>query len=775
MKQKIFTARNCILLLLALLLSLCLAAGLRFAPVGAYALDAYTGEEEQPPEAEKDEDGRLINEWIVTPSIVSWQWKEFDKQLNTIQAKAKYGTETAVFRIFEQSGAIITYDNYVGTDENKAAFMLENDGLVPDFVAEKLNSLSVGRYYLHATIAQTDEYTALGVVGNVITNGYAFNVFGADSGWTTTPSIVSWTYKNFDRHVNVITAVPNYTDAGTAITYGVYTDPYANDSYAVAGLESFQTENNIFVEGKVSERTAELLNNLPAGLYFLRVRAAFGDTNYTALDTFVSFSVLQIHNYWQSTPAVVQWTWGEYDGEENVISANPAHAEGGAKVVYGVYTDELCNFSASGNNVLLNFTKVGETQHAALAALSAGTYWLKAELPATGNYSALKTVVSFKVLQNRNYWSTTPGVVQWTWGSFNAAENVFNAVPEYPVSGTAVSYSIYRDRDCKNLVEGLESFTAVDENVAKLLNALPADTYWLRARTYDFNANYADLDTTVSFRVLQARNVWKTSPYVIGWEYGEYKADFNLVYAQPLHGTAVFGVYTDEECTKPVKFTETYEGSDTVFALDEDGLVPEHARQTLNALGAGKYYLYASVAGNNDFTDINIANGVPVPFEVRALDNYWVSTPGVISWSEGHFGGKDLFSGAARFGTVKLGIIDSDEKLIYNVFITDGEITLVTKANGEHTGIDALNNLPVGSYTVTAEVAATDNYSALSTTATFAVFEDSVGLGGIVGAAIAFAVFDVVAAAVCITLLVIRRRKVEQQFRRMIRRELNRR
>ena len=39
---------------------------------------------------------------------------------------------------------------------------------------------------------------------------------------------------------------------------------------------------------------------------------------------------------------------------------------------------------------------------AALAALSAGTYWLKAELPAPGNYSALKTVVSFKVLQSRN-------------------------------------------------------------------------------------------------------------------------------------------------------------------------------------------------------------------------------------------------------------------------------------------------------------------------------------------------------------------------------------
>lgn len=99
----------------------------------------------------------------------------------------------------------------------------------------------------------------------------------------------------------------------------------------------------------------------------------------------------------------------------------------------------------------------------------------------------------------------------------------------------------------------------------------------------------------------------------------------------------------------------------------------------------------------------------------------------------------------------------------------------VTRDNGEKVNMSELNTLSVGSYKLTAEVEGTDNYSALSADTAFAVFEDSVGLNGIIAAVVTFAVLDVVAAAVCITLIIIRRKKVEAQFRNMVRKELGRR
>ncbi len=68
-----------------------------------------------------------------------------------------------------------------------------------------------------------------------------------------------------------------------------------------------------------------------------------------------------------------------------------------------------------------------------------------------------------------------------------------------------------------------------------------------------------------------------------------------------------------------------------------------------------------------------------------------------------------------------------------------------------------------------------DNYTGLTCNAQFAVFEDSVGLTGIIVAVITFAILDIAAAGACIALLIIRRRKVEEKLRNMIRKELHRR
>ncbi len=71
------------------------------------------------------------------------------------------------------------------------------------------------------------------------------------------------------------------------------------------------------------------------------------------------------------------------------------------------------------------------------------------------------------------------------------------------------------------------------------------------------------------------------------------------------------------------------------------------------------------------------------------------------------------------------------------------------------------------------EIAETDDYDGLKAEITFAVYEDSVGLGGIIAATVVFAAVDVIAAGVCIALLILRRRKVEKAFREMMQKELN--
>ena len=168
----------------------------------------------------------------------------------------------------------------------------------------------------------------------------------------------------------------------------------------------------------------------------------------------------------------------------------------------------------------------------------------------------------------------------------------------------------------------------------------------------------------------------------------------------------------------------------------------------------------------------------PVPFEVTALENYWTEAPGLIGWSEGHFSAFDIddnLSGIAAKGDVRFTIFDEKGNTVFIIRTQNGRINSVQRGNGEAAKVSDLNSLSVGSYELLAVVDGDDNYTGLTCNAQFAVFEDSVGLTGIIVAVITFAILDIAAAGACIALLIIRRRKVEEKLRNMIRKELHRR
>lgn len=721
---------------------------------------------------------KATNAWVVPPSLNGWSWKTFDPQVNKITAEARYGTENIIFRIFDSNKIPLDYgDGFEGVNGDKTAFMLDNDGEMPDAVKNRLAALDIGKYYIFANIEEGDTYTGLGpdmLGGDFFDYGYLFEVSKGDNSWLRMPSIVAWTWGDFKKTVNIIAAVPKYADVTTKIRYGIYLSPDYSGMEYVKDLKEFYTVNG--VNGEVDNATALKLSELPAGTYYLRATTNDSHQEYGVLDTFVQFTVQKMQNHWASTPNVAEWTWSEYNPEVNTITADPTYPKAGTKITFGIYVDEYCSRRVEGIN---DFNEVDETVGARLAAMPAGNYWLKAATTDNSkNYTDLETIVPFTVHKIRNYWTSTPNVVQWNYNSFDINVNTFTAVPAFRTVDSVVTFGVFTDRDGEHKVAGLDNFTEVTEDMAEILNKLPAGKYWLRAITDDKSENYYDLTSSVPFNIMPANNVWASSPYAISWKYGEYTKEFNKIYALPTYGTAEFSIFTEQTCTaeSAIAFDETYQGDNKKFVLEENGLVPEHVAKKLASLGKGSYYLLAVCAGANNYTELNLENRVPVPFEIQSVQNSWTDLPSVIGWSEGNFDEKvNTFVGSARHGDAKFLIYDSNDKLLFIVWTKGGEVFSVTRDNGEKVNMSELNTLSVGSYKLTAEVEGTDNYSALSADTAFAVFEDSVGLNGIIAAVVTFAVLDVVAAAVCITLIIIRRKKVEAQFRNMVRKELGRR
>ena len=134
-----------------------------------------------------------------------------------------------------------------------------------------------------------------------------------------------------------------------------------------------------------------------------------------------------------------------------------------------------------------------------------------------------------------------------------------------------------------------------------------------------------------------------------------------------------------------------------------------------------------------------------------------------MGWSEGRFNRDNNAPVAkAKFGNIYYTILDADGNEV------------VSSVSASDLSASTLNNLDVGNYTLIATVAGTTDYEALRAEAHFAVFEDSVGLTGMIAATLVFAVIAI-GLAVCAAVLLIRRnKKIEEEFRKMVNAELRR-
>ena len=209
-----------------------------------------------------------------------------------------------------------------------------------------------------------------------------------------------------------------------------------------------------------------------------------------------------------------------------------------------------------------------------------------------------------------------------------------------------------------------------------------------------------------TYRIVKAHNAWSQVPNVIRWNYGSYDSAVNVFEAVPAllddESDMVFGVASDAAGREYVEGLES-------FTL-EYGFVPDAIAQKLQDLPAGiPYFLIVTVKGNDNYGALEPA---VVEFRVFTATNAWSVTPGIASWTTGQYdAARNAVQGSARFGMAEIVVKDSKGNVVYS-------------AVGETVTVDKLASAKAGNYTLTARVAGSNDYSALTDyTYNFRVFK----------------------------------------------------
>lgn len=436
----------------------------------------------------------------------------------------------------------------------------------------------------------------------------------------------------------------------------------------------------------------------------------------------------------QQSSIINTWVWGRYDAQVN----RPL-----VTTTYETTTKYTITNNATGESFVYNAT--GNEKDFILAP--AGTYTLKAEdqgkdkdgNPNT-NWSKYQTVTWTVIISKATvYWEKTPYVESWRYGEYalRFSEPVYKLASAFEDIEDDLEIYYCLASELSKDKGNRKTYASLDAMCAELkVNEVPAGSYVLMFELPE-SSNYIDWSDEIHFSVIKAENYWDVTPSMFDWMYGEFADRVHEPEAVPhFTGTVKFVYERLNEAGNPVG-----EASATLAGLaDDNGEVP-----------VGRYRLIATVTGSDNYD----MRETSVLFNVNKANNSWIEIPSVISWSEGRYKADTNYPKAiAKFGEVEYTITDE---------------------NGNEYDLSKIRNLGVGSYKLRAFVKGNGDYSDLEATATFAVFEDSVGMTGLIAATIVFAVIAVGLAVAGVVLLIRKNKKIEEDFRKMVKSELKRR
>lgn len=309
--------------------------------------------------------------------------------------------------------------------------------------------------------------------------------------------------------------------------------------------------------------------------------------------------------------------------------------------------------------------------------------------------------VPFSIVRADNAETAQLSIAQWAYGSYSDKTNAPVWSTLYVKDGEAdfISFRLV-DKADETKSFGLAEFgTAPVGNYTLIATAKGYRDGDSATHSYNWNELVKTLDITIT----KGTNTWAVTPNVMQWRYGGYDADVNRILAQAKIADA----------NNPVKFTVTYDekGESPVDGLKEftaaNGVVSEEVAAELARLRAGSYYLTAKVAETDSYSELKPA---PLKFSVNRGENYWEKAPSVVTWVQGKY--------------------NAEENPINAVSHFAGDLRIVITAAGSgdivydsKEGIDRLKTAKVGVYELKATVAGTDDFSELTDTFTFRVFE----------------------------------------------------
>ena len=224
----------------------------------------------------------------------------------------------------------------------------------------------------------------------------AYEIVMARNGWQIVPYIMHWTYSEFKKEVNLITASTYLLDDPSHLWYSITSDE--KGTQAIKGLEHFTVDSN----WQVPDDVAQILKGLSALTYYLCAHVD-GNDNYYALETqIIPFTVFTANNSWEVTPTVNMWVEGRYNEKELDENGNEVKRI----VVTPVFGKENVHIHIEDDNGKVIYdTDEGIDL---LAEAKAGRYTLTAYVDGSADYTGLpQYTLIFSIFEK-------PGLPWWS-------------------------------------------------------------------------------------------------------------------------------------------------------------------------------------------------------------------------------------------------------------------------------------------------------------------------------------------------------------------------
>lgn len=494
------------------------------------------------------------NTWVVRPSLLGWTWKEFDAGNNAVTAETRYDTAVyfRIYNLYEGEYLPVEFIDNSGLKKNE--FVLNSDGMLPDWVVRGLKDLKEGVYYIGARADGSGNFGPIEIAANEYS---MFRVNAAINVWTEIPTIASWAQNVWHKDKNSPVAEAKYGDIHIIVK---------NDE-----TETVYFEGWYLADGTKRTPIVDRLPQAPGGWYTMSAVVAQSTGRYSGLSAAVKFQVFlsgteRPANNWHNAalPGIDSWVAGD----------TPSTPKGMALRGDTVFTYWTTKYDDEAHKY------VKDEDLGSSVPSAPGRYILRAVVDYYENgvlieYDHLEAEVDFEIFKRVNEWIDNPAILSWEL-SKPASE---------PVASTKEDGVIIFEYKQKILSD--DTYTTVKPTAA--------GEYVMRVTATAENCE--PLVATVEFTVSLSKNHWINLPTIEDWSE---EFDPNNPTGKAEIGTVTY-IYLNAEDRSVLSEKPTNEGTYILRAV-----VELEGYETLE----NEFVFTISAAYDTSLINVNIALGV---------------------------------------------------------------------------------------------------------------------------------------------------------------------